>query len=157
MITINQIKIPVQKDETTALRKKIQKLLKTNQPYTYQIVRKSLDARDKANLLHIYTVDVGIADLSQIPSKIIDNKDIMLTNKKKYVFPYQQRDDLDGNMDRSVYRPVIIGAGPAGYFAALQLARAGYRPIVYERGKCVEERTKDVEGFWQEESPICAN
>ena len=48
-------------------------------------------------------------------------------------------------------------AGPAGYFAALQLACAGYRPIVYERGKCVEERTRDVEGFWQGETPICAN
>lgn len=70
MIRINQIKIPVQKDETTALRKKIQKLLKINQQYTYQIVRKSLDARDKANLLHIYTVDVKIEDLSKILSLI---------------------------------------------------------------------------------------
>ena len=47
MIRINQIKIPVQKDETSALKKKIQKTLRTNHPYTYQIVRKSLDARDK--------------------------------------------------------------------------------------------------------------
>lgn len=157
MIRINQIKIPVQKDETTALEKKIHKLLKTNQPYTYQVVRKSLDARDKANLLHIYTVDAEIDDLSKIPPKMIDNKNIMLTNGKKYVFPYHQRDDQDHNMDASIYRPIIIGAGPAGYFSALQLARAGYRPIVYERGKCVEERTRDVEGFWQGESPICAN
>lgn len=157
MIRINQIRIPVQKDEATALRKKIQKLLKTNHPYTYQIVRKSLDARDKANLLHIYTVDVKFEDFSKIPPNIINNKDIMLTKEKKYEFPCHRSDILHDDTDEAVYRPIIIGAGPAGYFAALQLARAGYRPIVYERGKCVEERTKDVEDFWQGETPICAN
>lgn len=157
MIRINQIRIPVQKDEATALRKKIQKLLKTNHPYTYQIVRKSLDARDKANLLHIYTVDVKFEDFSKIPPNIINNKDIMLTKEKKYEFPCHRSDILRDDTDEAVYRPIIIGAGPAGYFAALQLARAGYRPIVYERGKCVEERTKDVEDFWQGETPICAN
>ena len=157
MIRINQIKIPVQKDETSALKKKIQKTLRTNHPYTYQIVRKSLDARDKGNLLHIYTVDVEFERSQDIPRNIIDNKNIMLTKDEKYTFPHRCRDDCNEKTDVSIYRPVIIGAGPAGYFAALQLACAGYRPIVYERGKCVEERTRDVEGFWQGETPICAN
>ena len=92
-----------------------------------------------------------------IPRNIIDNKNIMLTKDEKYTFPHRCRDDCNEKTDVSIYRPVIIGAGPAGYFAALQLACAGYRPIVYERGKCVEERTRDVEGFWQGETPICAN
>lgn len=157
MIRINQIKIPVQKDETSALKKKIQKTLRTNHPYTYQIVRKSLDARDKGNLLHIYTVDVEFERSQDFPRNIIDNKNIMLTKDEKYTFPHRCRDDCNEKTDVSIYRPVIIGAGPAGYFAALQLACAGYRPIVYERGKCVEERTRDVEGFWQGETPICAN
>ena len=157
MIRINQIKIPVQKDETSALKKKVQKTLRTNHPYTYQIVRKSLDARDKGNLLHIYTVDVEFERSQDIPRNIIDNKNIMLTKDEKYTFPHRCRDDCNEKTDVSIYRPVIIGAGPAGYFAALQLACAGYRPIVYERGKCVEERTRDVEGFWQGETPICAN
>lgn len=157
MIRINQIKIPVQKDETSALKKKVQKTLRTNHPYTYQIVRKSLDARDKGNLLHIYTVDVEFERSQDIPRNIIDNKNIMLTKDEKYTFPHRCRDDCNEKTDVPIYRPVIIGAGPAGYFAALQLACAGYRPIVYERGKCVEERTRDVEGFWQGETPICAN
>ncbi len=157
MLRINQIKIPVQEHEEIALEKKLRKLLRTDCPYRYRIIRKSLDARDKGNLLHIYVVDVEFERIQDIPHKIIDNKNIMLTKNKKYTFPHQFRDELDKNADASVYRPIIIGAGPAGYFAALQLARAGYRPIVYERGKCVEERTKDVEGFWQGETPICAN
>ena len=157
MLRINQIKIPVQEHEEIALEKKLRKLLRTDCPYRYRIIRKSLDARDKGNLLHIYVVDVEFERIQDIPHKIIDNKNIMLTKNKKYTFPHQFRDGLDKNADASVYRPIIIGAGPAGYFAALQLARAGYSPIVYERGKCVEERTKDVEGFWQGETPICAN
>lgn len=150
MIRINQIKIPVQKDETKAIKKKLEKLLSTKSAYTYQIVRKSLDARDKSNLMHIYTLDVQLEDEKQIPRKLIDNKNIMLTKETKYQFPYEANRNCH-------IRPVIIGAGPAGYFAALHLARAGYCPVVVERGKCVEERTKDVEAFWQGDAMICAN
>src|SRR6201999_3218867 len=46
-------------------------------------------------------------------------------------------------------RPVVIGAGPCGLFAALILAQAGYRPIILERGKIVRERTKDTWALWR--------
>lgn len=149
MLRINQIKIPVQEQEIPVLERKIKKMLRTDRKYTYRIVRKSLDARDKSNLLHIYTVDVDFEGHVDIPSKIIDNKNIMLTKEQKYEFPYK-------HSQASVDRPIIIGAGPAGYFSALYLARAGYRPIVLERGKNVEARTKDVETFWNG-GDICAN
>ncbi len=51
-------------------------------------------------------------------------------------------------IDKQHSRPVIIGFGPAGMFAALMLAEAGYRPVVYERGQSVDERIKAVESFW---------
>src|SRR5699024_2985191 len=46
-------------------------------------------------------------------------------------------------------RPVIIGLGPAGLFVAYELAKHGYKPVVFERGKCIEERVKNVEDFWK--------
>lgn len=149
MLRINQIKIPVQEQEDIALKKKIDRILKTKKPYQIQLVKKSLDARDKGNLLHIYTVDIVFERPEDIPYQIIDNKNIMLTNEKQYAFPNKAKPGI-------TERPVIIGAGPAGYFAALMLARAGYRPIVFERGKCVQERTKDVENFWNG-ADICIN
>ena len=150
MLRINQIKIPVQEDELPALKKKIDKMLRCRQPYRFHIIRKSLDARDKMNLMHIYTVDIELDDLHSISNKIIDNKNIMSTKEAKYNFPYL-------TTKKNPLRPVIIGAGPAGYFAALQLARAGYCPVVFERGKSVEERTIDVEAFWNGTQLICAN
>ena len=74
MLRINQIKIPVQEDELPALKKKIDKMLRCRQPYRFHIIRKSLDARDKMNLMHIYTVDIELDDLHSISNKIIDNK-----------------------------------------------------------------------------------
>ena len=61
--------------------------------------------------------------------------------RKSYHFPAVRR--------QSDKRPVIVGMGPAGLFAALTLARMGLKPIVLERGRPVEERTEDVEHFWR--------
>ena len=53
-------------------------------------------------------------------------------------------------MQGKITRPIIVGTGPAGLFAGLALARMGFRPILFERGKRVDERVKDVETFWKE-------
>ena len=71
------------------------------------------------------------------------NKNVSLIEKKKYVFPKSGSQPLR-------QRPVVVGAGPAGLFCALMLARHGYRPILLERGCDVETRMKDVEQFWND-------
>ena len=65
-----------------------------------------------------------------------------MVTESEYQFPVAGKENLSA-------RPVIVGAGPAGLFAAYQLTEAGYLPLVLERGKKVQERQKDVEQFWQ--------
>lgn len=139
MIRINQIKIPVT-DGDRALTNKISVILRNNQFNLEKIVRKSIDARDKSNLMYIYSVDVSCKNEKMILNSI-HNKNVMVTPSVKYSFPY--------STDTPHSRPVITGAGPAGYFCGLMLARAGYAPIIIEQGSCVEKRTTDVHNFWE--------
>lgn len=140
MIRINQIKLPVTHD-TVQLEQKIKKALKlkADTPFQYQIVKKSIDARKKPDLFYVYSVDVETADDQKILKKV-NNNNVMSIKVKKYVLP---------EVINSSRTPVIAGAGPAGLFCAYALMSEGFHPIVAERGKKVEERTADVQKFWE--------
>ncbi|GAB6160292.1 NAD(P)/FAD-dependent oxidoreductase [Howardella ureilytica] len=147
MIVINQIKAEVDRENfndarrTDAIIKKdIAKKLKLKSVSDvpgYKIIKKSLDARKKPKLFYIYSVLVDI----KMPSKA-DRKFVSEYNEEKYAFPYSA-----GNGSAS-YRPVIVGFGPGGMFSALLLARAGFKPIVLERGRDADSRSRDVECYW---------
>ena len=141
MIRISQIKVPI-KHDMDLLKQKIQKLIKTSEFSIESIVKKSIDARDKNDLMYIYTVDISSTMEDSILSKYGNNKNIMYTKTLDYVFP------SNNNITNDDTRPIIIGAGPAGYFCGLYLARHGFKPIIFERGEMVENRSKTVEGFW---------
>lgn len=99
---------------------------------SWRIFRKSIDARNKEDVHFVYTIDIDSDDEKIVRglTKIDEIKLPEIMNKRK-----------------SKLRPVVVGAGPAGLFAALVLARYGTNPIVIEQGKRVEERQKDVEEF----------
>ncbi len=130
------------------LEDSIKKVLKKVEYKDYKILRRSLDARKKDDIIYLLSIGVNIKGNEEKCIKMINNKNVMLIKEKKYRFPYSMnqfslRDKLSEDL-----RPVIIGAGPAGYFAAQILAENGFRPIVIERGKNVTDRKKDVEAFW---------
>ena len=142
MIRINQIKLAIEHDDTM-LYQKVEKILKIHrsQIERLQIVKKSIDARKKPDLQMVYAVNVTVTDEERILKKCKD-KNVQQITPKQYHLPQSGTAVLRN-------RPVIVGAGPAGLFAAYLLASAGYRPLVLERGRRVEERTKDVLHFWE--------
>lgn len=130
------------------LKSKISKMIKTNNFSIKRLVKKSIDARDKSDLLYILTVDIESPEEKQILKRSIKNNNI--TEAKDMVYRFPVINDIRKEIENA-NRPVIVGAGPAGYFCGLYLARNGFRPIILERGKSVEDRSVDVESFWQGE------
>ncbi len=104
---------------------------------SWEILKESIDARDKSNIRKTYTVDFEA------------NSKMLNLNKLEKSTPYEYEYVPMGSVPLK-NPPIIVGFGPAGMFAALILSQMGYRPIVIERGKKVEDRLKDVEAFWKE-------
>ena len=104
-----------------------------------EIVRQSIDARNKNETHYVYTVELSTPREERLV-RSAPGRNVTLVERKEYVFPKALR--------RSSLPPVIVGMGPAGLFAALFLARNGIPSIVLERGKDVDARTADVEKFW---------
>lgn len=143
MIRINQLKLPISHSKEELL-KKAAKTLKVNpaQIQDLRIIRQSLDARKKPELFFVYSVDCCVKSEKQV-LKINRDKNVSLSDTVYYQFPKSGSEPLK-------YRPVIVGFGPAGLFCGYMLAKAGYRPLILERGQAVEDRQKTVDLFWKD-------
>lgn len=146
MITINQLKLNINhKDDD--LKNKILKILnlKEKDLISFEIIKRSLDTRQKNNFLYVYCIDAKVKNEDDVLNNINKKnykKNVVVSNRPEYKTPSR-----DVKLDN---RPVIAGSGPAGLFCALELAKAGLKPIIIERGKKIDERKKDIEKFWKE-------
>ena len=145
MIRISQLRLPCGYAQG-ALENKIRKTIRVkDRPLSFTIVRHSVDARKKPQLFDMYTVDVDMGIGAREEASLVRrlrNKNVTAAPVDNYRFP-------SGGKEKLPHRPVVIGAGPAGLFCALFLAEHGYQPLVIERGRKMEDRTRDVENYWK--------
>ncbi len=142
MIRISQLKLPVNHTEKELEEAICQKAYGVR-PTKWKIVRRSIDARKKPDLFYSYMIDASFPG----------EKKILRRRNSKWQESREQEYHFSRKVSRRLEeyeRPVIIGAGPAGLFAGLLLARKGFAPVIFERGDAVEVRTKKVERFFRE-------
>lgn len=143
MIRIDQLKIKVNDKQPDIRRAVISKLkISESELKDSGIIRRSLDARKKPELFYVYSIWAECKNEDKILKRFSKDPGIASYVPFEYKLPECGREQL-------VHRPVVVGMGPAGLFCAYELARAGFKPLVIERGRCVEDRARDVEEFWE--------
>ena len=109
---------------------------------TCTIFKRGWDARKKSAIQLVYAVDIEVRDEADLLRRRKDDQRLRPTPDMSYK-------PVARAPSQAFKRPVVIGAGPCGLFAALILAEMGFRPVILERGKVVRERTKDTWGLWR--------
>ena len=132
MLRINDVKVFEDISNEEVIKKAVKKArIKTGDFISGKIIRKSIDARNKNNIFYNYTVDIEVKNENNYPKL----KKVSKTSLK-----------IEKNRN-SIYKPIIVGSGPAGLFCALTLIEYGYQPIIIEQGDCVEKRIKVVDNY----------
>jgi hypothetical protein len=111
-----------------------------------EVFRRGYDARRKTDIVLVYTLDCEVDDEAAVLARHAGDPHVRPTPDTRYRFVAEAP---AGFAARQRLRPLVIGFGPCGLFAALILAQMGLRPVVLERGKAVRERTKDTWGLWR--------
>jgi len=112
----------------------------------FTVFKRSYDARKNVALAFIYTIDLSIKDEEGVLKQFSNDTHIRPSPDTSYHFVAKAPDGIQSG---KLMRPVVIGFGPCGIFAALVLAQMGFKPIVLERGKKVRERTQDTWDLWR--------
>lgn len=143
MLRLTELKLPLDHPPEALRAAILQRLgIAGDELVGFNIFKRSYDARKKHALLLIYAVDVEVKDEAALLKKFRNDRRLVPAPDLTYRF-------VGHAPERLAERPLVVGFGPCGIFAALVLAQMGFKPIVLERGKAVRERTRDTWGLWR--------
>ena len=148
MLRLTEICLPLTHPQS-ALRPAILSRLKmpADDLESFEVFRRGVDARKPQAILFVYTIDVQVRDEAKVLARLNTDRRVSVAPDMGYKFVARAQDKMAHN---GAPRPIVIGMGPAGLFAALILAQSGFRPLVLERGKAVRERTVDTFRMWRQ-------
>jgi hypothetical protein len=147
MIRITELRLPIEhapEELEAAILKRLG--ISSKDLVDFIVFKRSYDARKNIALAFIYTIDVSVKNEEAILAKFGQDQHVRPSPDTSYHFVAQANNQTGQALSE---RPVVIGFGPCGIFAALVLAQMGFKPIVLERGKQVRERTQDTWGLWR--------
>jgi uncharacterized protein len=152
MLRITELRLPLDHREDALRPAIVARLgLRDAELASFKVFKRSYDARKKTAIVLIYTVDCELAvDEAAVLARLNGDPHVRVTPDTNYKFVGQAAGGFFEGASNARQRPVVVGFGPCGIFAALILAQMGLRPIVLERGKQVRERTKDTWGLWRQ-------
>jgi uncharacterized FAD-dependent dehydrogenase len=138
---ISNIKISVSvPDQNKEITRKIKSKISGDiNLYNLVIYKRSIDAREKKNIMYVYTIDFE----TKKPIKNYQKLGLAIPDEYEYIYPEKGKKKL-------LNSPIVCGFGPSGIFSALMLAENGYNPIIIERGKKILERKEDIKNFWSQ-------
>ena len=147
MLRVTEIKLPLELEPIEVINKINAALIKklainAADLVEFTIFKRGVDARKANAILLVYSLDVTVKGEAKVLAKLKKDPHVKIAPDASYQFV--------ANAPATIkHRPVVVGLGPAGLFAALILAQSGFKPLVLERGKAVRERTKDTWNLWR--------
>ncbi len=149
MLRLSELKLPLDHSDADLEAAVVRRLrLQAGQLRSIRLVKRSVDARRRAAIALVYCLDLELEDAAErrLLARSASDPHLRPSPDERYRFVVEP--------GAAAGRPVVVGAGPCGYFAALLLAQMGLRPLLLERGRPVKRRTADTFGFWRGERPF---
>jgi uncharacterized FAD-dependent dehydrogenase len=157
LLRLTELKLPLdhaEADLQAAILKRLR--LPPGSPCRFQLIKRSIDARKSGQIQLTYSLDLDLDPglEAKLLQRFRADSHLGPSPDTRYQPVWQAPPEVSERLGQDWPRPVVIGAGPCGYFAALLLAQMGLKPLLLERGKAIKQRSADTFGFWKGRSPF---